>query len=222
MMRQARSTQAGFTLVELIVALTLVGLLSAGLFTALRFTSKAWFAGEARISQSIDADAVRSFIRHSLSRAQAISISHNGKDQAPSFVGDRTSLSFASTMPMGVGIGGLYLFQLESGPAGASFTIDWALIRPDRLIAIEDGRERPRLLFTDNPYVEFRYFGLSDDDLNAGLSPRWYDRWQGSFRLPQLVEMRFLDAGGAAVAPDLIIAPMMAPSRDRGPGIGSN
>ena len=213
MIRPSRSSQAGFTLVELIVALTLVGLLSAGLFTALRFTSKAWFAGEARISQSIDADAVRSFIRHSMSRAQAISISHNGKDQEPSFVGDRTNLRFASTMPMGVGIGGLYLFQLESAPGGASLTIDWSLIRPDRLIAIDDGRVRPRLLFKDSPMIEFRYFGLSDDDLNAGLSPRWYDIWQGSFRLPQLIEMRFLDADGAATAPHMIMAPMMAPMK---------
>lgn len=199
-----RSGERGFTLVELIVALTILALIAAALFTALRFSARAWEAGEMRAVAASDAAAIRSFLRARLRSAQPATVSTGPRSEMVAFSGDEQSLRFAGPMPPEVGLGGLYLFTLEQ-PPGGPVMLDWRLIRPTGPIDIADGRRRPRRLFAAGIRVRFRYFGA----LEEGAEARWHFRWQAE-KLPWLIELRFDRTGAGPPMPPLRVAPVMA------------
>src|SRR5262245_35771661 len=71
--RQTRSprqtAEAGFTLLELLISMTLLGFLMVLVFGGLRFGTHAWANSEARSSGTDDIRLAQTFLRHSLERA---------------------------------------------------------------------------------------------------------------------------------------------------------
>lgn len=175
---------SGFTLIELLVALTLVGLLSAGLFGGLRLGARAWETGGARIAETNDIEAARTFLRKRLAQVQALSYTAAGGDTV--FDGGRDRLRFAAAWPAHLGGVGSYVFELRPGPDGA-LLLDWALFRPAGPVAIDTDRKHPRRLFADAAHVQFRYYGRRDDGEDAG----WHDTWRDGDRLPRVIEIRW-------------------------------
>ena len=68
---RSRST-AGFTLVELLVAMTLIGLISVALFGGLRFGARAWEAGNERAESFSQLEVVQSLLRRELNLADSL------------------------------------------------------------------------------------------------------------------------------------------------------
>ncbi|MFQ5348006.1 MAG: prepilin-type N-terminal cleavage/methylation domain-containing protein, partial [Rhodothalassiaceae bacterium] len=166
---------SGFTLVELLVALVLVGMISAALFTAMRYSARSWRAGEARIVDATDGDAVRHFLRARLTESMPVTMPSTDRTREPVFRGDGTHLRFAAPMPHGLGLGGVYMFTLGPGE-GAPLMLDWQLLRPDRLLDVSDGRQRPRpLAIAGVRAVHFRYFGQRE----RAVEPAWTEVWDG-------------------------------------------
>ncbi len=61
----------GFTLLELLVAITLLGLLMAALFGGLRLGARVWETGETRLDASARVQIVQDFLRQRLAEAAA-------------------------------------------------------------------------------------------------------------------------------------------------------
>ena len=195
----------GFTLVELLVSLVVLALISTALFTALRFSARSWRAGESRLVAASDEDAVRRFLRMRLAEAMPVAMpaGDRARDRAREMVfrGDAAHLRFAAPMPHALGLGGIYVFSLSPGER-APLMLDWLLLRPDRLLDVADGRERPRPLFaTGIRAVRFRYFGSID----GRNEPEWTEIWE-SGDLPRLVEIRFEAKEGRTPPPPIRVA----------------
>ncbi len=209
-MNRHQRNEQGFTLVELIIALTLIGIMSAALFSALRFSGRAWDSAQTRVTEMSDGEAARNFLRTRLEEIQPKLIFVAQDQQEAAFKGTERSMRFASFMPPEVGLGGTYLFSLEPGEKGKGLMLDWLLMRPTEQIDIADGRKRPRILFEPEMEIHFRYFGRMDVQRDQGLPAQWFTRWDQGFYLPALIELTFRDDQGRAVQPPLLVHPLEA------------
>ena len=67
--RRQRGGERGFTLLELLVAITLLGLLMAALLGGLRLGARVWETGEARLDASARVQIVQDFLRQRITEA---------------------------------------------------------------------------------------------------------------------------------------------------------
>lgn len=176
---------AGFTLIEMLVALTLLGLLSAGLFGGLRLGARAWEAGGARIAAINDTESARTFLRKRMAEIRPLAYSRNAVEEGVVFHGERDSLRFAAHWPRHLGGVGPYVFELTPAEDRRGLLLDWMLYRPDGPVAIDETREHPRRLFSNAGNVHFRYYGRRE----TGEDPGWHDTWSETNRLPRVIEM---------------------------------
>jgi general secretion pathway protein J len=90
------ATASGFTLLELLVALVVFGLLMAGLAQGVRFGLTAWGAQSRMIARDADLDAVERVLRRLLDGVEP------GRPvDPPNIVGTAASLAFTSDLPEG-------------------------------------------------------------------------------------------------------------------------
>src|SRR5438552_11372573 len=101
MRRVAR--QAGFTLVELLVAITILSLILVALSGGVHFAGSAWRKQEELIGRQGDITAVQTVLRQLVA---------SGRD----FEGGSQDLKFVGQMPAALARGGLY--DIELYPAG--------------------------------------------------------------------------------------------------------
>jgi general secretion pathway protein J len=188
---RGRGSTAGFTLVEMLVALTLIGLLSAGLFGGLRLGARAWEAGGERIAETNDTESARTFLRKRMAQTQSLTYFSRSSEDAFAFRGERDRLRFAAPWPQHLGGIGIYVFELGPADDGRGLQLDWMLYRPNGPVAVNESREHPRRLFNDAEDVHFRYYGRveGEDD------PRWHDTWRDTERLPRVIEMALRQEG---------------------------
>lgn len=195
----------GFTLVELLVAMTLIGLIFVALFGGLRFGARTWEIGNARSEDSAQTEVTQSLIRRQL--AQTIMLP--GLDRGEfTFEGDADRLRFTAPAPTQIGLGGIYLFELftESSEQGEQLVLRWRLHRPDLDpdSPIEDEDRKTRVLIDGIEALRLRYFG----DPEGERDPDWSDNWRGHEVLPTLVSIRVeLPQEDRRRWPDLLVAP---------------
>ena len=197
---------AGFTLVELLVSLTLVGLISIALFGGFRFGTRAWEVGTQRAERLDELQVVQGFLRGRLS--QALVPRHEGEDgeQRGLLVGNENSLSFTAPWLSSLNLGGLYVFDLSlvSDNDKGELLIRWAPLAGEwNAIPGQDSDPAERVLLEGVEEVVLSYYGTQ----RRGEDPAWYDTWEESPLLPQLVslELGFAEES-RRVWPPLIVA----------------
>lgn len=194
----------GFTLVETVVALTLLAVMLAMLFAGLRAGIRAWDAGSDRGDRADQALLTWSFVRKELSAA----FPWRFKDPLAvrlAFSGERERVRFVSMRPAEIGGGGLAFVSFEFEPArGASDTGRLVMRRTfaaaeHRDFAPIDEAEKFTLLEGVSA-ARFEYFGT----VSETVPPAWSDRWEFPQRLPSHVriEMKL----GEARTPDMVVA----------------
>lgn len=206
---------AGFTLVELLVALTLFAILSALLFGGLRFGLRAWEVGGERIDRLATIEPVQNLLRRQLSQATLPYIPANIGSQATAspFIGTRSAVRFIAPLPSNAGNDGLYIFAVSAERGGASrkLQLKRRIFRPDTLHSESFKPEDESTLLDDVDEVEFSYFGSYD----PAQAPQWYESWNSEFGLPQLIRIRIsFPRDDRRRWPDLLVAPVLSP---RGP-----
>jgi general secretion pathway protein J len=198
----------GFTLVELLVGLSLLGLISLLLFGGLRFGLRAWEAGSARLAQSDEIEAVQNLLRRELAEAQPVTLGLPEEDPPVLFQGSGEALLFVAPLPSHRGIGGSHVFTLavEGEGGDAQLMLRWHLFRAD--VAgqpLFDPKDSSPLL-TGIDAIALSYFGRTAPD----APPQWLGRWDGSLGLPELVRIQVLfPPGDRRHWPDLVVAPRL-------------
>lgn len=99
---------AGFTLLELLVALTLLGAMLILIYSALNIGLRAWDTGEKRVTEASHQRVVQSFLRRELS--QVFPVRWRGIPESKiAFEGAKDEIKFVSMLTLGAAVreGGL-------------------------------------------------------------------------------------------------------------------
>lgn len=172
---------SGFTLLELLVALALMGLIAALLYVAFSVGVGQWSRTEMRFTRLETAlagrQALRQLIGAAYPRYEAIAAGQG----AVAFTGSAERLTFLTPLPASLGHSELAEMTLAAaGPMGARYLmLDWS----------RQGSTSPHqtpILAETIAAVEFAYFGQASGE----PKPIWHASWIGESHLPQLVRIR--------------------------------
>lgn len=196
--------QAGFTLVELLVAVTLLSLLSLVLMNGLRLGVHAW-QRTATHSESVDHSLLaQNFLRRVIEDAYPYLPSDDAARSRVAFDGARESLRLLASAPAALGGSGRSRIELSLGKRDGR--VDLMVTSSSELA---DGAAAPtrKVLLADVSSVEFAYFGKRRSDRSVA----WHDDWANESGLPQLVRIRVRSpTSDARIWPELLIAPRIA------------
>ena len=201
-------TDTGFTLVELLVATTLLALLSVVLFGGLRFGARAWESGSASIERTGEVQAVQELLRRTLSEIAVSDLA--GAEQRQSLLGKDGVVSFFAPLPRHAGLGGFGRYRLTADDAGR-FLLAWEPQRPGQKLE-DPPASKPAVILANIAALKIAYYGAEHSE-----KPGWRDQWTG-MNPPTLIriEVRFA-ADDRRYWPELTIAPRLAshaPSRE--------
>jgi len=203
--------QAGFTLVELLVAMTLLAFLSIALFGGLRFGARSW---EAVVDSSAGRDHIvstQTFLRDRLGQltlpgpagrrrlANDADADDAGLERGPE------RLEFAAPWLSALSLGGLYRFTLWHEDTGdGRLMLSWqpAEADPDALEELGD-LAGERILLDGVAEFSLSYYGAPDED----AEPEWLDQWENPDAPPLLVRVDLAFADARRVWPVFIVAP---------------
>ncbi|WP_447554380.1 prepilin-type N-terminal cleavage/methylation domain-containing protein [Vreelandella sp. EE22] len=170
--------ESGFTLLEMLVVITLMGLLLGLVGTAVVSANKAMSAAERTSARLDDIRAAQRFLRQSIGQALPLSFDESGQTRGESFHGEPDSLSFYAPLPASLG-GGLYRQRL----AVRAQTLDVQLARLDGQRLEPFGTAQPLL----EGLVDARFYYRGRSPL--GEPTEWLTRWPWPERLPQAVRV---------------------------------
>jgi general secretion pathway protein J len=192
----------GFTLLELMIGLALLGLIMTLVFAGLQLSLRGWDGAEAAGERANRIRLVQALLARELAAVYPYRWK-NTVDMNLAFAGAGNSLRFASSTPPRAGQGGLNLVELVFARSAEGMRL---LMR--RQIPAREQRDFDRLEEEDSVVLleglesaAFEFFG---SDTPAG-KPSWRDRWEDPQRLPRLVRVS-LRAKGYAAWPELVVA----------------
>lgn len=202
-----RSALQGFTLLELLIAITLLGLIMATLFGGLRLAARSWDAGEARVDRATHLRAVTRFLKNQLNNVYPMRWKKSATP-ALAFIGEKDSIQFIGQLPSHFRVGGLRLisFSMEAQDNSRTLIMKSAARHTDDVdFASLETAEKTELM-KDVEEMEFSYFGAETTE----AEPKWLSRWQDPQRLPNLIKVT-LKPKNSAEWPALIVAPIISP-----------
>ena len=220
--------QGGFTLLELLVAMTLLGIIMMLLFGGLRLGTRAWESGDERSEELARLEVVHGFIRRQLSQAFPLVVSLGRAERRISFVGRPDTLEFAALMPAHLGAGGFHRLVFTVVGDGADKRL--VVRRRPFQSAIEDAVEPPdaedeteSVLLERISSAAFSYYGATDAD----AEPEWRDRWEEAPSPPLLVRLDVtFPEGDRRYWPELVVRPrtgsLTAPAARAAPQSGTS
>jgi general secretion pathway protein J len=183
----------GFTLLEVVVALVVLGLLLAGLSQGMQVGLAAWGAQQRRIDSGSESDAVDRALRTLIHQIEP------GRRIGPANItGGSSSFAFTSILPMGgAGLVTRRADMVLRRDAGHRMVLQWTPhLHVQHLTAPPAAHQT--VLLDNIDRLTFSYW-------SAGA---WHDTWNDRVP-PALVRIRLgFAAGDPRHWPDLVIAPM--------------
>lgn len=184
----------GFTLLEMLVATTLLGLLSLVLYGALQFGLRSWQRTEEVSVLENTVRQVQGLLTADLTRAYPEVIRTDPTRKPVDFEGTRSRIRYLTAssrvagaldhVTIGVPMGSKVLTRIAALELGAGSRVD------------------SKVLLKHVEGFEISYFGAAEED----KTPRWQDTWHDRESMPLLVRIRARLAGGETW-PDLVVAP---------------
>ena len=183
-----RSTTGGFTLIEVMLAITLLALLLAGTFGAIRTTVRGMHSGEAAIDRTSRVRVAQEFMRRQISRILPLAYGEDTTGARIVFEGDATSMRFVAAMPGYLSKGGPYVQTLElvgGGSGGRQLQFGNEMLNG---FDLEEGRppeNEPVVLLDQIRSGKFEYRTLDED----GELTDWSDQWDDPATTPVMVRI---------------------------------
>jgi general secretion pathway protein J len=188
---------AGFTLLETLVALVILGFVVAGLAQGLRFGLAVWD----RQARSIDRDGALDSTDRTL-RTLLAGMAPGIDPATPTILGTRDRLMFTTELPMSAPAGSIRLADVVLGVDGAhGLVLRWTPHLHAKLLAPPAVQEAA--LLPGVAGVTFSYYR----NAGGGQPGGWVDQW-GGVKPPQLVRVHIGFHSPAQHWPDVIVAPV--------------
>lgn len=181
-----RYKRTGFTLLEVLIGMSIMSVMMLLLFASLRICVQNWNAGEKKIAQVSQAATVQTFLYNKLQMALPLNIdSVDGKQF--SLRGDAQQLQFVAAMPASAARLGLQLFKLslvpEENKQGNKLLVD---IKPFfGKIGETNWKEEQVVILKNIQSLRFAYFGAYSTQAGVG----WQNEWIDKFELPELISI---------------------------------
>lgn len=184
---------AGFTLVELLLAVTLLSMLMALTYGGLQAATRATDRGQKILEESGRLRMAHQFVRKQIN--QAIPLGFNREEEAIAnpgeptltevFLGSSSSIRFVGPMPGYLGFGGPQVQELNivSGRNGKELVLTHALLQ-----GFEDAslNERDPIVLIDHiESAEFKFLTRDEDNEIAG----WISDWEETGELPVAIAL---------------------------------
>jgi general secretion pathway protein J len=188
---------AGFTLVELLVAMTLLGFLTVLLFGGLRFGTRAWERSQENYS---DENAVRNaenLLADAIAQAYPLPLHSGTQGLRVDFDGQAQQMTWLTTA--GDGADGMRKLRLSASSQDGGMSLD--LFTRAELAAAAEQNSRRLLGKVDS--FEIAYMGRRKGEKAA----RWAADWHDQPRLPDLIRVRVHMSDTRLIWTDLVIAP---------------
>jgi general secretion pathway protein J len=196
--------QSGFTLLELLVALTVLGFLVIALNQGTRTGLQFWFVQNRQIARTAELDTTARLLRALLSGLPILAAAPanpGGSPVAPSFAGKADELTFVGDLPNG--LGGSQLADIKLMLHGQRLVLMWAPHRHELAGAKPAATETELMSGVDR--LQLAYWGPA----SPGAAERWLAVWNGP-PLPKLIRVHLiLVQGDNRHWPDLIAAPQL-------------
>jgi general secretion pathway protein J len=183
------SAQAGFTLLELLVAITILTLVLTVALGAVRIGNRSFNAGITRADRTAEIRILVSVLRRQLSQLLPVTWNENGHDFV-AFEGDKHQLRFVGPAPEGSNGPGYLVYRLgvERTPGSSRVTLAFAPFDPGSEQFTMPELSSKELLSDTLSDASFEYFGARDER----DQPSWHAAWPSTTgQLPTLVRMQF-------------------------------
>lgn len=176
---------AGFTLLEVLIAITLLALLMAMAFGTLRGAISATRSGERTVNWTNQTRTVQEFLRRQLAHAMVIPFERMediGENRV--FVADRDELRFVAPLPGHLASGGPHVQWITI--AGDQLLFDHAQLNGyDHSDPKANNPRDPVLLMEGFSSAHFEYRGLDEN----GELGSWSRQWENVQQLPLMVRL---------------------------------
>lgn len=203
----------GFTLIEILIAISIMGIMMLILTGALRVGAESWESGEARIERANRVFVVQNFLRRHIATLLPLSAVNSKGEMDPAVNGIGNAFSYIAALPDQLEGGGLYRFTIyltgedDNKAIRVSITPFQTSSRSDRPqpTPIDDV-----VLLDQASHFKLSYFGVAQNQ-NTPTStggppqPKWETVWH-EFQLPIMIKVEMGRVGEPAW-PTLLITP---------------
>lgn len=195
----------GFTLIEVLIAITLMGMIMVLLFASLRAAGQSWGSGENKIAASNQKAVVYQFFKRHLSTIRPLSMPNRedplGVEATEQvFMGTQQSLRFVAGLPAASTRKGLQIFTIQADPRNPAI-IQVGLMPYRQQETDVETAEPPVVLIEDVADFRFSYFGKTED----AAEMTWLPEWTEADRPPSLIKVS-IALKDRSYWPDMIFA----------------
>jgi general secretion pathway protein J len=205
-----RSNQAGFTLVELTIALVLLALLGATVYGSLNLAGESVDRGEAKADSVSGMRLTQEFLRTNLESQHPLRM-RKLVEFPLLFSGERDEIRYAAALPPRVSGGGIWFYRIRVDKSADRSPLVLERIVPDlNALELPEFNDAERVVLAqDIDEITIGYYGRDPDSAAANTDPTWRDRWADRQQIPLLLRIDVKPKKGAPW-PTLVVSPREA------------
>jgi general secretion pathway protein J len=221
-----RAQEAGFSLIELLVSLALLGMVAAILASGLSLGQGSWRRSEEKAQASRSMFDAQTALRRLVENMQPLRSGSQGSGsqglrsqasgsqgsgsqdlRAIEFRGSADELDGIVPLPPHIGLGGLYRLHLFRDRSARRLDLTLHAYEPRSEAASGDDETGLTTLASEIDSLELRYFGKAKGE----ETPNWRNEWQDQEELPSLILIKVRGEKIGVVWPELLISPRVKP-----------
>ena len=203
-----RNINAGFTLIEVLIAMTLLGVMVVLLFSSMKICADSWQKGEDKITQVNDTAVVYQFFQHHVGTAKPVWNDFSEDNQDFAFQGKSQELQFVSAFPASAQKSGLQLFSLNLVKEGDDQRLQVSIIPFYPPAKGEEWHKEDVTLLENVRNFSLTYFSLDETQTEGS----WQEDWQEQETLPRLVKIK-IETEDGNYWPEMIIPLKAEPTK---------